>query len=418
LHLKITATHPNKTEDVMSKKMLGFLAAGIAFFMTIPSAAYAATNDDILSRGDNNQNVVELQQALKQKGFFDSEITGYFGDETFDAVLEYQKENGLTPDGKVGPETGESIFGNDYTALIASLADTGNGAAAALLPGDSGDNVTLLQERLMALEYYDYDIITGYYGPVTEESVKKFQSNAGLQVNGIADVDTLAELFSNSAVPYTMSLGDYGSDVQKLQDRLHDLGYFSGGSTGYYGSLTASAVEEFQKQNNLAVDGKAGSKTRNALYSENAVMYPGGEPALSVEASAIQSKTETIDKALELAYSLLGKDYSYGACGPNSFDCSGFIYYILNNSGFAINKMSPSALSNVKDWQKITDIEGLQIGDLVFFKSDSGSNINHMGIYVGGGSFIHASQSMGGVARSTMTNGYYNSNFMFAKRIV
>ena len=287
------------------------------------------------------------------------------------------------------------------------------------MPGDTGDTVTLLQGRLKELEYYDYDTVTGYYGPVTEDSVKKFQNNTGLQVNGIADVDTLSALFSDSAVPYTMTSGNSGNDVQRLQDRLRELGYFTGESTGYYGSLTVSAVEEFQKQNNLTVDGKAGQQTRTILYSEDAAVFPGGdEPAAVVEASSMQSKTETISKALELAYTLLGKDYIYGACGPNSFDCSGFIYYIFNNAGLAVNKMSPSAFSNVSDWQKITDIQGLEIGDLVFFQSDTAGNITHMGIYVGGGSFIHASQSMGSVTRSTMTSGYYNSNFSFAKRIV
>ena len=404
----------------MRKKMLAYLAAGIAFFVTIPSAAYAASNE-MLSKGDNNNSVVELQQALKEKGFFDSDITGYFGDETYVAVLEYQKENGLYPDGKVGPETSESIFGNDYSALIESLTNPENGTTASLAPGDTGDHVTSLQERLKELEYYDYDTITGYYGPVTEDSIKKFQNNAGLQVNGIADVDTISALFSDAALPYTMCSGDAGTDVQRLQDRLRDLGYFTGESTGYYGNLTISAVEEFQKQNSLAIDGKAGQQTRSVLYSENAAVFPGGDepaPVSVVETSSIQSKTKTIDRALELAYTLLGKDFIYGACGPNSFDCSGFIYYIFNNAGLAINKMSPSAFSNVSDWQKITDIQGLEIGDLVFFQSDAGGNITHMGIYVGGGSFIHASQSVGTVTRSTMTSGYYNSNFVFAKRIV
>ena len=114
----------------------------------------------------------------------------------------------------------------------------------------------------------------------------------------------------------------------------------------------------------------------------------------------------------------MGKDYIYGACGPNSFDCSGFVYYILKNAGLAVNKMSPSAFSSIGSWQKVSNIEDLQIGDLVFFNSEAGSYINHMGIYVGGGCFIHASQSLGAVVRSTMTDGYYNKNFAFAKRIV
>jgi peptidoglycan hydrolase-like protein with peptidoglycan-binding domain len=400
----------------MRKKMLGYIAAGIAFFMTMPQVAYAASSTEILSSGDTSQSVVELQQALMQKGYFESEITGYFGPETQNAVIEYQEDNGLVADGKVGPETSDLIFQDDYTAFFESLTDA-DGTFSSLSLGDTGDNVILLQERLLELEYYDYDTVTGYFGPVTEESVKKFQNCAGLGCSGIADADTLSALFSDSAAPYTMSPGDTGGSVQKLQIRLADLGYFSADPTGYYGSITTYAVQEFQKQNGLAVDGKAGSQTRAVLYSDDALPNEGGEETPLLENTATQSKSEIISDALSLAYSLLGKDYIYGACGPNSFDCSGFIYYILKNSGLAINPMSPSAFSSISAWETIPDIENLQIGDLVFFNSETGSYINHIGIYVGGGSFIHASQSNGSVVRSSMTNGYYNENFAFAKRI-
>ncbi len=400
----------------MRKKMLGYIAAGIAFFMTIPQAAFAASNTEILSQGDTSQNVVDLQQALMQKGYFEYEITGYFGPETQTAVIEYQEDNGLVADGQVGPETSDLIFGDDYTVLFASLTDS-EGTFSSLSLGDTGDNVVLLQERLLALEYYDYDTVTGYFGPITEEAVKKFQNCAGLESSGIADLDTLNALFSDSASPYTMSSGDSGSGVQKLQIRLADLGYFSADATGYYGSITTYAVQEFQKQNGLTVDGRAGSETRAVLYSDDAIPYEGGEDIPLSESTVTQSNSEIISDALSLAYSLLGKDYIYGACGPNSFDSSGFIYYILKNSGLAINPMSPSAFSDISAWQTIPDIENLQIGDLVFFNSETGSYINHIGIYVGGGSFIHASQTDGSVVRSSMTNGYYNENFAFAKRI-
>ena len=79
------------------RKLLGYIAAGIAFFVTMPSAAYAASNNEMLSRGDNNSNVMELQQALKEKGFFESDITGYFGDETYAAVLNTKKKTDSMP---------------------------------------------------------------------------------------------------------------------------------------------------------------------------------------------------------------------------------------------------------------------------------------------------------------------------------
>lgn len=399
----------------MRKKMLGCVAAGIAFFMTIPSAAFAADSNEILMRGEKNDNVVELQQILKQKGFYNSDITGFYGEETEQAVKEYQEKNGLEPDGKVGPETSLSLFGQDYTTLLASLSSDNK---TDLLPGDTGDNIVLLQKRLQYLEYYDYDTTTGFYGPLTQEAVKTFQQDTNLLATGIADEKTLSELFAQDAPSYTMALGDTGSGVQKLQDHLNKLGYFNSDSTGYYGDATQAAVTAFQKANALPEDGKAGPETRKLLYSDDAKAFSGGDSSSSMQdTEGLQSENMAVNKAVGLAYDLLGKEYIYGASGPNSFDCSGFIYYILSNAGISVNKMSPAAMSALDGWQTVTNIESLEIGDIVFFKSDDSNNICHMGIYVGGGSFIHASQTQDSVAISTMTSGYYNKNFVLARRI-
>lgn len=398
----------------MRKKMLGLMAAGIAFFMTVPSVAFAAGVNE-LARGAKNQSVIELQQILKDKGYYTSDITGYFGAETEQAVTLYQQKNGLNPNGKVDPETSQALFGEDYTAILASLSK--QGAKPMLSPGDSGNNIVLLQKRLQQLEYYDYNTLTGFYGPLTQEDVEKFQQSSGLPATGTADEKTLSALFSPDAPPYTMDLGDNGNDILKLQSRLNETGYFNTDATGYYGQMTQAAVEQFQKTNYLPVDGKAGPQTRKLLFSDEAAVYPGGDVPSSLQDVGAISKSNMINKAVSLAYDLLGKDYIYGGSGPNSFDCSGFIYYILSNAGLPVYKMSPAAFSTLGGWQPVTNIESLEIGDIVFFKTDKGSSINHMGIYAGGGSFIHASQSAGTVTINSMTNGYYNRNFVTARRI-
>lgn len=66
-----------------------------------------------------------------------------------------------------------------------------------------------------------------------------------------------------------VGLGDEGTDVKELQERLYELDYISA-VTGYFGSDTEEAVKKFQEKNNLTVDGNVGAETREALYSENA----------------------------------------------------------------------------------------------------------------------------------------------------
>ena len=78
-------------------------------------------------------------------------------------------------------------------------------------------------------------------------------------------------------VPSTLSTyrylqqGSRGSDVTKLQQRLKDLGYFSGSVNGSFGADTETAVRAFQKRNGLWEDGVAGEDTQRMLYSNNAL---------------------------------------------------------------------------------------------------------------------------------------------------
>lgn len=90
------------------------------------------------------------------------------------------------------------------------------------------------------------------------------------------------KLYSSSAQPKTVSAsttenayvllksGASGLEVRKLQGRLAELGYYSGGVDGIYGSTTVSAVKAFQRANGLSADGQAGSATQTKLYSANA----------------------------------------------------------------------------------------------------------------------------------------------------
>ena len=143
--------------------------------------------------------------------------------------------------------------------------------STALKPGTNSAEVKLLQKRLMTLQFFESDDATGYYGSVTTNAVKFFQRANGLTIDGIAGQETLKVMFSDEAKKYTIQPGDSGTDVASLQRRLKELNYFTGNATGYYGTASVAAVKEFQKANGLTVDGKVGIRTRDALYSSEAV---------------------------------------------------------------------------------------------------------------------------------------------------
>ncbi|MDD3705448.1 MAG: peptidoglycan-binding domain-containing protein, partial [Clostridiaceae bacterium] len=65
----------------------------------------------------------------------------------------------------------------------------------------------------------------------------------------------------------TLKYGSRGAEVTKLQKQLKNMGYFNGNATGYFGSMTRTAVRKFQTSKGITVDGIVGKQTSKALYS-------------------------------------------------------------------------------------------------------------------------------------------------------
>ncbi len=407
----------------MVKKFIGTMAAVLMFLSLFPTSAMAAVQDsDVLQVGDEDEAVRELQEKLLEADYLTGHATGYFGRDTQNALIKFQKDNGLVSDGKAGSETKRLLFGDQTgepeTPTEGEATVTVESANFPLRPGDKGDIIGDIQTRLYELEYYEYDSITGYYGPVTETAVKKFQRTQGMDSTGLLDEESYALLFSANVKPNEICLDDNGAMVEKLQERLFELGYFEQQPTGYYGYNTVDSVRLFQNAHGLQVDGRVGKDTRELIFSDKAKNYDKSADGSNGKTLASGTTASTgIAKMVEVAKEQEGKPYSYGSCGPSSYDCAGFVYYVLKNAGIATSKLSAASYATLTGWETIADISALAVGDLVFFTNENDSSINHMGIYLGGGSFIHASPSAECVKVSGMSSDYYLDNFATAKRI-
>lgn len=118
---------------------------------------------------------------------------------------------------------------------------------------------------------------------------------------------------------------------------------------------------------------------------------------------------------ISYAKGFLGTPYVYGGSSPSGFDCSGFVNYVFKNNGVSIARNS-RALAEQGSYIAPSN---LQPGDLVFF-GPGGSSINHVGIYIGGGNFIHASSSgkSGSYVRISPLEGHYSTRYVTARRIL
>lgn len=119
---------------------------------------------------------------------------------------------------------------------------------------------------------------------------------------------------------------------------------------------------------------------------------------------------------LNIALAQLGKPYVWGDEGPDTFDCSGFIYYCLNTEGYTVARQTANGYSKKAEWQYV-DKNELQPGDLMFYWSDDIPGIiGHVGIYLGNGYHIHASSTYGFIV-IWQVEGWYDTSLSHGMRV-
>lgn len=145
-----------------------------------------------------------------------------------------------------------------------------------------------------------------------------------------------------------------------------------------------------------------------ATIDLRAVADLGAKPAI---ASAPASGRMQL--LLQKALALLGTPYRWGGTSPDGFDCSGMVGYVFRSAlGIELPRVSREM---AKDGEKV-DRAALAVGDLVFF-SRRGKRVDHVGIYVGEGRFVHAPRTGRDVTVSNLDEGYWSRKFMQARRV-
>ena len=248
---------------------------------------------ETLKLGSRGEDVKALQQRLVELGYLSGKADGIFGASTEKAVADFQKRSSLTADGKAGKVTQNLLYSTGaknaegVAVAEAGATETANATTyATLKKGMTNTAIKKMQEALKDLGYMAASA-TGYFGTSTFEAVTSFQKAHNLKADGIAGTDTQRMLYSADANAASAALaptaeasyatlkeGMKSSAVTTMQKKLKELGYMSASATGYFGTATKQAVVAFQKANNLAADGIAGSATLRKLYGTDAA-YAG-----------------------------------------------------------------------------------------------------------------------------------------------
>lgn len=193
-----------------------------------------------------------------------------------------------------------------------------------------------------------------------------------------------ADYYTEGKVLYA---GMQSSNVTDLQRDLKTLGYFgSYQPTGYFGAVTQQMVKKYQAQNYLVADGVVGYATARAIK---------------------------VDRVLQTAKWYIGVPYVWGGTSPSGFDCSGFVHHVMLQNNIIIPRTTEL------QYEKGTWVDRSQLrpGDLVFFTTYR-PGPSHVGIYLGNNQFIQASSGADQIIISDLSNSYYASHYIGAKRVI
>lgn len=135
--------------------------------------------------------------------------------------------------------------------------------------------------------------------------------------------------------------------------------------------------------------------------------------AILQKAKDAPTSPSLVKTVLQRAFSLLGTPYRWGGSSPESgFDCSGLVGYVFRTIGIDLPRVSRAMAD---EGTKVASRDALAEGDLVFFGKRG--HIDHVGIYIGEGNFLHAPRTGRDVTVSSLTSGYWAQKYLEARRV-
>ncbi|MDZ4479857.1 enterotoxin EntFM [Bacillus cereus] len=335
----------------------------------------AGTGHNVISKVKSGQ---VLQVVGQENGWFKVNVNGQTG---------YVSGDFVTTGGKTGTTVQQGT--GTYTVNVSSLnVRTGPSTSHTVLGSvNKGKTVQVVGEVQDWFKinfnggtgYVSKDFVTKGGSAVSNETKQPTTNNntTTVQTGGSYVVNTGALKVRTGPATYNAVIGGV-TNGKVLNVTGAENGWYKINHNGRTGYVSADFVK--------FVKGGVNNVTNNVQ-----------QPTTGGDTSSIVS----------FAQSLKDKPYRTAGTTPAGFDCSGFVYYVLNNTGHNIQRMSVAGY-----WSTMTKTSNPQPGDLVYFSDTTGpgKGLTHMGIYLGNGQFISAETEKTGVRISSVSNSYWSKH--------
>ena len=334
-------------------------------FRTGPSTSYSSIT--VISKGSSIEVLSTSGDWVNAKyngktGYIYKDYVASVNSETSTTIQYVNAREGLNV--RTGPSTSYSKLGKLSYGQSVTVISTSNGWSK-----------------------INYNGSTGYVSSEYLQSTKPSSGSTSQTTNTVMYVNTTAGLNVRTGPSTSYSkLGklSYGQSVTVISTSNGWSKINYNGSTGYVSSQYLQSTKP-----------SSSSSSNNSNTS------------VSASASAVIAYAKT----------LLGKPYVWGAQGPNSFDCSGFTYYVFKNKAGIV---LPRTSSEQSKYGTYVSWNNLRAGDLVFFDTNGANNgqVSHVGLYMGNGQMIHASYSQKKIVIANMNTNYYKNSFVNGRRVL
>lgn len=269
-------------------------------------------------------------------------------------------------------------------------------------------------------------------GPSTSYSIiDSYDSGTPLTISGTTEGWSAVTIYGRSGYVYSSYVVSDGGSVPELpaatpapepepapapaDEPVSRDGYITGNSVRFReGPSTRDEIlGEFNYGTALKITGSSGDWTAVVINGQSGYVYSqyvaeGSATAIAEDPNASELGRQIVAFALQYE----GYPYVWGGSSPAGFDCSGFTSYVFAHFGIELNRVADDQTRN----GVAVDTSALQPGDLLCFYS-GGNYVGHVGLYIGGNKFIHASTYTTGVIISELS-GYYDARGFIARRLI